>query len=55
MHQRTNVSVVYSFRTNRVVFFLLPLEVHRPGFERYIAQVKRVWAGQIKTDKHEYA
>jgi len=30
MHDRTNVGGVYSFRTNRVVFFLLPLIGHIP-------------------------
>ena len=55
MHERTKVKVVYSFRTNRVVFFLLPVAYHLPNFERHSAQVAHTWPGQIETKVHEYA
>jgi hypothetical protein len=55
MHRRTQQRVVYSFRTNRVVFFLLPLDDHLPSFERYVAHVEHIWARQIEVIKHELA
>ena len=52
MRKRTQTGTVYSFRTNRVVFFLLPQAVHVPSFEKHIAQAECVWSGQIVTHEH---
>jgi hypothetical protein len=54
MHHRTKLSTIYSFRTNRVVFFLVPLAYHLAGLKRHIEQVEHIWTGQIQTEKHEY-
>jgi hypothetical protein len=54
MHQRAGLGTIYSFRTNRVVFFLLPLADHLNSLERHIAHLEVTWAGQIETGKHEY-
>jgi len=44
---------VYSFRTARVVFFLLPSERHVATFERNVCRVSELWGCQIKIQRHE--
>jgi hypothetical protein len=49
---RTGAKIVYSFKTNHVVFFLLPSEPHVDALERNIARVETRWRGEIATQRH---
>ncbi len=48
MRQRTGAARVYSFRTARVVFFLLPSERLTVAFERAVACLPEIWGDQIR-------
>jgi len=49
----TGVSCVYSYRTQFVVFFLIPQSIHRAVFALANRRVKEVWGKEIKVEKHE--
>ncbi len=48
MRQRTGAARVYSFRTARVVFFLLPAGRQAAAFEHAVACLPETWGDQIR-------
>lgn len=52
MRTRTGIVPLYSFRTARVVFFLLPLARTVPVFEQTIPHVKEIWKDEIHVQRH---
>jgi len=48
MRQRTGAARVYSFRTARVVFFLLPSERRAAAFEHAVACLPETWGDQMR-------
>ncbi len=48
MRRRTGVARVYSFRTARVVFFLLPSDRQAMAFEHTVACLPEAWGDQIR-------
>lgn len=52
MRAETSASLVYSFRTRTVVFFLLPTDSMLAGLEPGIDQVASTWKGEIAVQKH---
>jgi hypothetical protein len=51
--EKTGADEVYSFRTPRVVFFLVPQERHREDFREGSQKVADVWATQIELSPHQ--
>jgi hypothetical protein len=51
MWQRTGAARVYSFRTARVVFFLLPSDRQRAAFERVVSRLPETWGDQIRVQR----
>lgn len=52
MRLRTGIDTLYSFRTARVAFFLLPLARSAVVLERATLYVEKIWANQIHVRKH---
>ena len=50
--QATGASIVYSFNTSRVVFFLIPQEVNLPFFQEAVEGAKEAWAGVAQVRQH---
>jgi hypothetical protein len=53
MQQRTGARRVYSFRTARVVFFLMPSHRQAEAFEHAIACLPETWGDQIRVRRFE--
>jgi len=53
MRQRTGAARVYSFRTARVVFFLMPSDRRAATFERNVACLPDTWGDQIRVQRFE--
>ena len=51
MRQRTGAACVYSFRTARVVFFLLPSDRQATAFEHAVACLPETWGDQIRVQR----
>ncbi len=51
MRQRTGAARVYSFRTARVVFFLLPAGRQAAAFEPAVACLPETWGDQIRVQR----
>ena len=51
MRQRTGAARVYSFRTARVVFFLLPSDRRAAAFEQNVACLPETWGDQIRVQR----
>jgi hypothetical protein len=51
MWQRTGAARVYSFRTARVVFFLLPSDRQAAAFEHAVACLPEIWGAQIRVQR----
>ena len=51
--EKTGAREVYSFRTARVVFFLVPQDRHREYLRERSHRVEEVWASQIEVGCHQ--